>query len=335
MKRPNWTALSDQIESRGGNVCAGQGGVEDEGGKYSIGDSGEVRSRRKRKHGDDVGVDIDHSRPPSVWLAATSMASIDPRKIVGVCGALSALMKEWPQVRAVVNLHDGPSDGEPRGDPRRGIKLAEEFTLDNRITTTWITAPKVRFWMVLHPSTALMKNVDFVWLFDPHIAIHPTLNPVGMLNSVLRATEAQIVFAADVGNALEPTATPPPARSKRAGREAAAAAMAAATATATAATATTASWSHPLHCIAITSRLKASAPSVMFRTSAWALLLDRLEKPHPSKQVAMPNTTAAGVELLELICQMVSRTQNKPACVEVRLAILSCSGIAPSRSLCP
>ena len=300
--------------------------MEDEGGKYSIGDSGEVRSRRKRKHGDDVGVDMDHSRPPSVWLAATSMASIDPRKIVGVCGALSALMKEWPQVRAVVNLHDGPSDGEPRGDPRRGIKLAEEFTLDNRITTTWITAPKVRFWMVLHPSTALMKNVDFVWLFDPHIAIHPTLNPVGMLNSVLRATDAQIVFAADVGNALEPTATPPPARSKRAGREAAAAAMAAATAAATAtatATATAASVSHPPHCIAITSRLKAAAPSVLFRTSAWALLLDRLEKPHPLKQVAMPNTTAAGVELLELICQMVSRTQNKPACVEVRLAILS------------
>lgn len=313
-------------ESRGGNVCAGQGGVEDEGGKYSIGDSGEVRSRRKRKHGDDVGVDIDHSRPPSVWLAATSMASIDPRKIVGVCGALSALMKEWPQVRAVVNLHDGPSDGEPRGDPRRGIKLAEEFTLDNRITTTWITAPKVRFWRVLHPSTALMKNVDFVWLFDPHIAIHPTLNPLGMLNSVLRATDAQIVFAADVGNALEPTATPPPARSKRAGREAAAAAMAASTAAATAtatATATAASVSHPPHCIAITSRLKAAAPSVLFRTSAWALLLDRLEKPHPLKQVAMPNTTAAGVELLELICQMVSRTQNKPACVEVRLAILS------------
>ena len=128
--------------------------MEDEGGRYSIGDSGEVRSRRKMKHGD-----IDHGRPPSVWLAATSMASIDPRKIVGVCGALSALMKEWPQVRAIVNLHDGPSDGEPRGDPRRGIKLAEEFTLDNRITTTWITAPKVRFWMVLHPSTALMKNL--------------------------------------------------------------------------------------------------------------------------------------------------------------------------------
>jgi hypothetical protein len=42
-----------------------------------------------------------------------------------------------------------------------------------------------------------------------------------------------------------------------------------------------------------------------------------LEKPHPLKQVAMPNTTAAAVELLELICQMVSRTQNKPACVEV------------------
>lgn len=88
---------------------AGQGGVEDNGGKYSIGDSGEVRSRRKQPVGDEGGVDIDYSRPLSVWMAATTMASTDLKKIVGVCAALGELMKVLPQVRAV-----GAHDAEAR-----------------------------------------------------------------------------------------------------------------------------------------------------------------------------------------------------------------------------
>lgn len=55
-----------------------------------------------------------------------------------------------PDLLWTVNMHDGPSDGVPRIDPRRGA-VAEDMTIDSRITTTWIPAPRV--------CIALMKRL--------------------------------------------------------------------------------------------------------------------------------------------------------------------------------
>ena len=78
-----------------------QNGVAALGGKYSIGDSGEVRARRKYGAGDEGGVSIDYARPASSWLAATSLPSADARRVAGVTVGLTALMQTYQQLRAV------------------------------------------------------------------------------------------------------------------------------------------------------------------------------------------------------------------------------------------
>jgi len=135
-----------------------QHGVVNVGGKFSIGDSGEVRARRKHVIGDETGEAIDYSKPMSGWLVATTLPSVDARKVSQLCIALGEVMRGIPELKAVINLNDGTIEGVPRID-KKGRSSAEDVTINSRITTTWIPAPKARFWRsVLSPTSQLMQG---------------------------------------------------------------------------------------------------------------------------------------------------------------------------------
>lgn len=68
--------------------------------RFSIGDSGEVRARRKHVIGDETGEAIDYSKPMSGWLVATTLPSVDARKVRLASGHGARRRKLGPIVSA-------------------------------------------------------------------------------------------------------------------------------------------------------------------------------------------------------------------------------------------
>ena len=319
-----------------------QHGVVPNGGKFALGAQGEARARKKFQNDAD-GVDMNYTKPSAGWLAVTSMGSGDMRKVTATCVALNALINALPQfsMRAHLNMNDGRADGVPRA-VRKGAQPGEEVTIFAGISTSWIRGPRVRFWQhALAPGGSLVRGVDYVWLFDPNLAVHPTLNPLPMLYELLRATDAGVVFAEAADEQRE-------GPGKAAAEAAAAAAAVAATSRGGAGGKGSGrggggsgggrgngrGGSPPFHiggkrnaagrmlaaasedatapCVAATSRLRASTPSILFHSSAWAVLYSKIHA-LPARLV---NSSGTGGMLLETVCPFISRTQNKPACVE-------------------
>jgi len=125
---------------------------------------------------------------------------------------------------------------------------------------------------------SLTAGVAYLWLFDPHLAVHPSVSPLIQLHEMLRATDAQVAFAAAPSPLIPDVASS--GTGKAAGGKAAGGKTAGPTSLTTAAAAAEAdiaaeSLHHPA-CVAITARLRAATPSILFRASSWAILHDKL-----------------------------------------------------------
>lgn len=303
-----------------------QHGVLRGGGRFAIDGSGYARARYEigglRTHGsagkvaplaETVAVTTggaggggnasavdDQSRAPisDVWFGVTSLASRgNSDRLYKMVSALLPLLKSRRNLRIAINLDDGPTDGTPR------TNAPLEVSNDLRISTTWINGPRARVWKVLcDPRSDLMRGVSYVWLMDPSVGLHPSLNPISMFVEVQRATDASVVFS-----------TPPAAAANTRGDDAAIVDRLAAAGGATVT-------KNDVSCAAATAKRALLGTFAVIKRDVWdtfhAKALDRLFTPRPPWPRGTNIHIARALE--ELVCGLASRLRrDPPACVEV------------------
>ena len=126
----------------------------------------------------------------------TSMDSKD-RRIGPLAAALSRLCNAMPGLKIILNIQEPETGKMPQ---RTNRKL--DVSLDARITTSWLNGPRSLIWKQLLTPELIADPVEFVWLFDPSLGVHPSVNPLPQLIHVLKSTEAAIVFARLDGHSL-------------------------------------------------------------------------------------------------------------------------------------
>ena len=94
-----WKNYSHHTGACYGTSPQRQGAIVDQGGRYSIGDTGDARARPGRlirrhdgRSGD--GVPLNYTKPGELWLGATSVASADSRRVGALVNGLVAQLNQ-------------------------------------------------------------------------------------------------------------------------------------------------------------------------------------------------------------------------------------------------
>lgn len=135
-------------------------------------------------------------------VGATSVDPRDSRRLSMLSLSLSKLCNAVPGLTIVVNINEKESG---KGRPSRG----SDISLDARIRTTYISGPRALFWKRVLTGAILRDPLDYVWLFEPSLAVHPSSNPLAQLVHVMRSTEAYLVYPRPLSPPNAPVANAP------------------------------------------------------------------------------------------------------------------------------
>ena len=166
---------------------------------YAIDGDGMIRARHG--HGGYIGGMYSEPPPEETEEALMHTVRSMPRGVGAVSlengdrrlGLLSAMLHQLceatPGLRVVINLQDKHAETNGAKSGRKA-----DVSLDNRISTTWINGPRSLFWKRILTGRLLSDPIDYVWLFDATLAVHPTVNPLLQLSHMLAKTEASVAF---------------------------------------------------------------------------------------------------------------------------------------------